>query len=40
MLVPKTPIFTLELVPKPPIFYFAVAHAYHNVGKCPLPRGR
>ena len=30
--VPETPIFTLELAPERPIFHFAAAHTYQNVG--------
>ena len=33
----ETPIFTLELVPKPPIFDFEVAHTYHDWVECPPP---
>ena len=36
---PEPRIFTLELLqsPEPPIFHFAVAHTYQNVGRVPLP---
>ena len=39
ILVPETPIFTLELhiVPEPPIFEYVAAHTYHDVGWTPPP---
>ena len=38
--VPETPTFTFELGPEPPIFHFAAAHTYQNMGvSIPPPPG-
>ena len=33
--IPEIPTFTLEFAPEPPIFCFAAAHTYQNLGWVP-----